>query len=53
MCDTENKCEKPENLKTTPEECTPEKKEECHGEAEEHPCTEETAQKEQMGQDSD
>ena len=29
MCDKENKCEKPENLKTTPEECTPEQIKEC------------------------
>ena len=49
MCDAENKCEceKPENLKTTPEECTPEQVEECHGETKEHPCTEETEEKEQ------
>ncbi len=47
MCDTENKCEKPENLKTTPEECTPEQIEECHGDVKEHSCTEETEKKEQ------
>ena len=39
MCDTENKCEKPENFKTTPEECTPEQIKECHGDVKEHPCT--------------
>jgi hypothetical protein len=38
MCNTENKCEKPENLKTKPEECTPEQIKECHGDVEEHPC---------------
>ncbi len=49
MCDAENKgeCEKPENLKKTPEECTPEKVEECHCDVKEHPCTEETEEKEQ------
>ncbi len=31
MCDPEKQCEKPENLKTTPEECTPEQIRECHG----------------------
>jgi hypothetical protein len=53
MCDSENKCQKPENPEEKPEECSPEKIEECHVETEEHPCTEETAQKEQRGQDSD
>lgn len=31
-------CQKPEKLKKTPEECTPEQIEECHGDTEEHPC---------------
>jgi len=31
-------CLKPENLKTTPEECTPEQIRECHGDVKEHPC---------------
>jgi len=47
MCDKENKCEKPENLKTTPEECTAEQIKECHGDVKEHPCTEESEKKEQ------
>ena len=47
MCDKENKCEKPENLETTPEECTPEQIKECHGDVKEHPCTEKTEEKEQ------
>jgi len=37
MCNEEKKCEKPENLKTKPEECTPEQIDECHGDVEEHP----------------
>jgi len=41
MCDEKNKCEEPENLETKPEECTPEKVEECHGDVKEHPCVEE------------
>lgn len=44
MCDTENKCgcgcEKPENLETKPQECTPERIEQYHGDVKEHPCTE-------------
>ena len=41
MCDPEKQCEKPENLKTTPGECTPEQIRECHGDVEDHPCVEE------------
>ena len=41
MCNSENKCEKPENLKTKPEEYTPEQIKECHGEAKGHPCVDE------------
>jgi len=39
MCDAVKKCEKPENLKTKPEDCTPEQIKECHGDVAEHPCT--------------
>jgi hypothetical protein len=41
MCDPEKKCEKPENQKTKPEECTSEQIKECHGEAKGHPCVDE------------
>jgi hypothetical protein len=41
MCNAENKCEKPENLKTNREECTPEQVRECHGDVKVHPCVEE------------
>jgi hypothetical protein len=40
-CDDQNKrkCEKPENLKDSPEDCSPEQIEECHGgQGDEHPC---------------
>ncbi len=47
MCDEKNKCQQPEKLVEKPEECAPEQVEECHGEAEEHPCVEETEKKEQ------
>jgi hypothetical protein len=42
MCDPEKKCEKPENLKKTLEECTPEQIKECHGDTDEHPCLKRT-----------
>ena len=45
MCDPENKCEKPENLKGKPEECSQEQIEECHGEVQEHPCAEGSEEK--------
>ena len=41
MCDPKKKCEKPENLKTTPKECTPEQIRECHGDVEDHSCAKE------------
>jgi ArsR family transcriptional regulator len=34
-------CERPENLKGKPEECTPEQIRECHGDVKDHPCKEE------------
>ncbi len=37
MCE-KNKCQKPENLKGKPEDCTPEQIEECHGDEKNHPC---------------
>jgi len=39
MCD-KNKCacQKPENLKTKPEECSAEQIRKCHGDVKEHPC---------------
>lgn len=39
MCEKE-KCQKPEHLKGTPGECSPEQIEECHGDTDDHPCTE-------------
>ncbi len=31
-------CQKPERLKTRPEDCTPEQIRKCHGDAGKHPC---------------
>ena len=32
-------CEKPENLKGKPQECSPDQVRKCHGDAKTHPCT--------------
>ena len=32
------KCQKPENLKGRPQDCSPEKIKECHGTDGKHPC---------------
>ena len=37
MCE-KSKCQKPENLKGKPEDCTPEQIEKCHGDEKNHPC---------------
>lgn len=31
-------CQKPENLKEKPKDCSPEQIEKCHGDTREHPC---------------
>lgn len=41
MCDPERQCDKPENLKTTPEECILERIKACYVDVEEHLCAEE------------
>ena len=39
-CSNEKKegCQKPENLKDKPEDCSPEQIRECHGDVKEHSC---------------
>ena len=37
-CQEKESCQKPENLKGEPEECSPEQIKKCHGDVEEHPC---------------
>ena len=40
MCSNEKKCcQKPENLKGCPHDCSPEQIRQCHGDAKDHPCT--------------
>jgi hypothetical protein len=36
--DKKEGCQTPENLKGKPEECSPERIRECHGDVKEHPC---------------
>ncbi len=43
MCTCKTGCQKPEELKGMPEECSPEQIKKCHGEAEGHLC--QTSQK--------
>jgi hypothetical protein len=45
MCGKENKqgCRKPENLKGSPGNCSPEQIRACHGETAGHPCVETAA----------
>jgi len=38
MCGENKECQKPENLKGKPEECSPEQIRKCHGDVKEHPC---------------
>ena len=40
MCQKEKCCEKPENLKGEPEECSLDQIRKCHGTSDEHPCVE-------------
>lgn len=40
MCGSQEKCQKPENLKGKPEDCSAEQIEKCHGSDKSHPCCE-------------
>jgi hypothetical protein len=47
---TKQGCQKPENLKGKPQDCSPEQVKKCHGDAKTHPCaTGEAARKECKG----
>ena len=46
MCQKDKpQCQKPEQLKGKPQECSPEQIRKCHGETKEHPCTAPAEQK--------
>jgi hypothetical protein len=38
MCEKKACCQKPEELKGKPEECSAEQVKKCHGDVAEHPC---------------
>ena len=38
MSQQKKKCQKPDELKGKPEECSPEQIKKCHGKGKEHPC---------------
>jgi len=38
MCEKDNCCQKPEQLESKPEDCSPEQIRKCHGSSEIHPC---------------
>ena len=38
MCENKKRCQKPENLKDKPENCSPDQINACHGEVKTHPC---------------
>ena len=44
-CQEKESCQKPENLKGEPEECSPEQIKICHGDAKGHPCVETAEEK--------
>ena len=48
MCSKNEKkegCQKPEDLKGRPEDCSPEQIRKCHGDVEEHPCVKPSEEK--------
>jgi len=45
MCSPKRRCQKPEELKGKPEECSPEQIRKCHGDVKQHPCLAEKPEK--------
>jgi len=45
MCEGKKGCQKPEELKGKPEDCSPEQIEKCHGDVKEHSCCQEPEKK--------
>ena len=45
MCEKSNCCQKPEQLKGKPEECSPEQIKKCHGDVKKHACVPEKPEK--------
>ena len=40
MSNEKSQCQKPDQLKGKPEDCSPEQIKKCHGDTQDHPCTE-------------
>ena len=40
QCEQETQCQKPEELKGNPKDCSPQQIEKCHGDDKKHCCTE-------------
>lgn len=38
MCNEKTCCQKPDQLKKKPQDCTPEQIKKCHGDVKKHPC---------------
>ena len=38
MCEGKKGCQRPDQCKGKPEECSPEQIKKCHGDVKEHPC---------------
>ena len=45
MCQEKQGCQKPEQLRGKPEECSPEQIRKCHGDTKSHPCEQESGKK--------
>jgi hypothetical protein len=45
MCESKQKCQRPDQLKGKPGECSPEQIEKCHGKDTSHPCVTENPEK--------
>lgn len=43
MCNAEKGCQKPEQLKGKPQDCSPEQIKKCHPDSSDHPCVEPSA----------
>ena len=46
MCESNEKCQKPEELTGRPGDCSPEQIKKCHGDSSEHPCVKPSKDKE-------
>lgn len=45
MCEEKQECQRPDQLKGKPQECSPEQIQKCHGDVKEHPCVKDSEAK--------